>query len=91
MGSNLLTFRVPIFVMNLDSVPTGVTRDVAYVLTLGDSKLWTGIHSILLSPYVAPPAGAAVTITSVRDVHCSMGERHEISKNKMAKIIVYLG
>jgi hypothetical protein len=51
--------------MNLDNVPTGVSRDVAYVLTMGDSKLWTGIQSINISPYQAPTPVGAVTITSV--------------------------
>jgi hypothetical protein len=57
--------RVPIYLMTLDSVPAGVTRDVAYVLTLGTSKIWTGIHSIKIGATQAPPAGAAVTSITV--------------------------
>ena len=54
--ANLLTFRVPIYVMNLDSVPTGVSRDVAYVLTMGSSKLWTGIHTIKILEFQPLPS-----------------------------------
>ena len=51
--------------MNLDNVPIGVSRDIAYVLTMGTSKLWTGIHSINILDYVDPGSGAAVTISVV--------------------------
>ena len=57
---------VPVYLMPLDSVPVGVTRDVAYVLTLGTSKLWTGIHSVMIGATLTAPTAAAVTIVSVR-------------------------
>jgi len=56
---------VPIYLMPLDSVPVGVSRDIAYVLTLGTSKIWTGIQSIKIGAQATAPAGAAVTVLSV--------------------------
>ena len=51
--------------MNLDIVPVGVSRDIAYVLTLGTSKIWTGIQSVKIGAAAATPAGAAVTAVTV--------------------------
>ena len=61
-----MTLQVPIHLMNLDNVPIGVSRDIAYVLTMGTSTLWTGIHTINILDYVDPGAGAAVSILLVR-------------------------
>ena len=63
--ANLLTFRVPIYVMDLPSVPTGVSRDVAYVLTMGSSKLWTGIHTIKINEFQPLPSSVDPTNITV--------------------------
>ena len=77
--SNLVKLRVPLHVLNLDNVPTGVTRDIAYVLTMGTSKLWTGIHTIRIEDYVAPAAGADVTISLVSG--CTLMASHKPEPN----------
>ena len=65
LDSNLITVRIPIYLMALDSVPVGVSRDIAYVLTIGTSKIWTGIQSVKIGAQGTTPAGAAVTISAV--------------------------
>jgi hypothetical protein len=65
---NLIVFHVPVHVLNLPSVPVNVSRDLVFVLTAGKSKMWTGLHSILIGPAITTPASAGdAAIVSVLD------------------------
>ena len=60
-------FRVPVHVMDLSSVPVNVTRDLAIVLTVGKSKIWSGVQSIMIGDKLPAPATVgAVDIVGVR-------------------------
>lgn len=66
LAANSLTFRIPVAVMNLATVYTNVVRDLALVLTVGNQTMFAGVISINITAPALIPAGADVTIGSVR-------------------------
>ena len=63
--SNKIVFSVPIHVMNIDSLPSNVKREIAFSLTVGDTKLWTGMHDVTILPAEAPNVLQTVNIDTV--------------------------
>ena len=49
---NKMVFTVPVSVLNLDSIPTGVERSVYVYLKLGESKMWSSVVTFTMGEYV---------------------------------------
>jgi len=53
--NNTITFKIPIHILNIDTVLEGLNRDIAFILRIGDTKLWSTVHEITI--------GAAKTVS----------------------------
>ena len=62
LAHNKITFEVAITLMNTDAVAMmdGFTREIAFGIRIGDSKIWTALHEITIDKTpIAGPGGAA--------------------------------
>ncbi len=64
---NKISFSVPITVMNSETVADGISRDLSFGLYIGNSKLWTALHTVAITGTAVPETGnspSAVTVSA---------------------------
>lgn len=52
--ANLITFSIPIHVVNMESLAVGVKRDLAFSMTIGSTKMWTALQEITIDAHQDP-------------------------------------
>ena len=64
--SNKITYYVPIHLMNVDLIKAGLTREIAFGLTIGDKKLWSGLKKFTIQDAVTNAAATPVSVTVIK-------------------------
>ena len=62
---NLIELKIPVQVINIDTVEVGTKRNMAFGLKIGDTKLWTALHEIQIDAAEATPTGQSPYNVSV--------------------------
>ena len=54
--------------MNIDTLEVGDKRDLAFGLKIGATKIWTALHEVEITAYVAPSPVGAITVLNVSEL-----------------------
>lgn len=80
---NQLTFKVPVQVLNSDTVMPGLSRDLSFGLYIGTTKLWTALHTVTITAPIAITEGAvsaaSATIANTGDIEAGDGVAYLVS------------
>ncbi len=61
-ADNWITFKIPVYALNVDTVEDGVTRQIAMELLISDTHQWASVQDLTIGAYAAPPASVAPTL-----------------------------